>query len=85
MLFDTFMKKLRKHLNAMETSHSLRLSNGLVASIGLPEANINKDLIEFLHPEIPLFLGVRRQPVPTGSNTHMLRTLSPTPHLPVRL
>lgn len=52
----------------METSHSLRLCNRFIASIRLPEANINKNLIEFLHPEIPLFLGICRQPVPTETN-----------------
>lgn len=46
-----------------ESSHSLRLSNGLVASVRLPEANIDNHLVEFLHPEIPLLFRVCREPV----------------------
>lgn len=68
----------------MEMSHSLRLSNRFIASIRLPEANINKNLIEFLHPEIPLLLGICREPVPMGINKNV-RILSPAPYLHVLL
>lgn len=74
----------KKTLNGLETSHSLRLPDRFVASIRLPEANINKNLIEFLHPEIPLFLGICRQPVPTG-NKQKVRIFSSIPFLPIFL
>ena len=54
------MTYVRKPLYDMEMSHSLRLSKRFIASIRLPEANINENLIEFLHPEIPFFLGICR-------------------------
>lgn len=39
-------------------------SHGFVAWIWLPHAQVHQDLVELLHPQIPLILSVSTQPVP---------------------
>lgn len=43
------------------------LSHRPVAGVWLPHAQVHQDLVELLHPQVPLVLRVGTQPVPAGT------------------
>lgn len=48
------------------------LSHRPVAGVWLPHAQVHQDLVELLHPQVPLVLCVSTQPVPAGTREESL-------------
>lgn len=44
-------------------------SDGPVTGVWLPHPQVHQDLVELLHPQVPLVLSVCTQPVPVGQTT----------------